>query len=556
VSRARGLLVAALVALAACRPPPDGGGADGLARGAIRFVDATRGSGLDVATTPRPAPRQILETKGGGLALIDLDGDGDHDLFQPGAGTLEAPGEAGPPRVFVNRGGLRFEPAPDAVAPGPRRWGMGVAVGDVEGDGDPDLALACYGPNGLLLNEDGTLVDASARAGVDDDRWGTACAFGDVDADGDLDLYVANYLAFDAQAPPPPARFHGRPVFGGPFGLPAQADLLYENLGDGTFADRSEAWGVRSVAPGYGLAVAILDLDLDGRQEILVGNDSMRNVLWDAEDGPPFSDRAVLSGIAANREGGEQATMGLALADVNGDGRPDVFTTNFVDDTNTLHVALDEHFFDDRTSRYGLGIVSRPYLGWAAGFVDVEHDGDEDLLVVNGHVYPQATARTMGADAAQPPLLFVREGERFRLAAPGEAGPPFAEPHVDRGAVFGDLDRDGDVDAVVAQRDGRLRLLRNDTRGGHWLVVALRDARPGAGTLGLGSRIVVRAGASRWTRWLFSGGGYQSAQPAEVHVGLGEHAGPVAVEVTWPDGRTRRHDGLPVDRRHLLVRRE
>lgn len=514
---------------------------------AIRFSDVTSSSGLEFTTTSGAVPStQILEVKGGGVALIDHDDDGDLDVFVPNGATLADP-EHGPGcRLFANLGALRFRDATAAAGLTFRGWGIGVAVGDADSDGHDDLYVTCYGPNALLRGSAGRFEDVTERSGTGGRAWSAAAAFGDLDLDGDLDLYVANYLQFDRDHPPPPSSFKGAPVFLGPIGLEPEPDVLYENLGAGTFRDISEASGCRSVAPAFGLGTVILDFDADGRQDIYVGNDSMPNYLFVNQGGLRFRDNGLRSGLAVNVDGAAQSTMGIAIGDVEGEGRPSVFTTNFSNDTNTLHVNRGQGFFDDRTRRYGLGMVSFPYVGWAAGFYDLEHDGDEDLLLFNGHVYPNATTERMDAEYAEPPLLFARAGERFVHLA--EPSPCLREPHCDRGAAFGDLDQDGDVDVVVSELNGPLRLLRNDADAPGWLLVALAPQA-------LGSRIELLAGGTRQTRWIHSGGSFVSASAQVAHFGLPRGTERVELVVTWPDGTTRRLEDVAVDQR-LVVRRE
>ncbi len=527
----------------ACRRPADAPRAEegGGATAALHLRDVTEASGVDFTLTSGRTPStQILEVKGAGLALLDVDGDGDHDLLAPNGATLDAP-DAGPgARLYRNDGGLRFTDATEDAGLEFRRWGFGCAVGDVEGDGDDDVAVACFGENALLRNDGGRLADRAAEAGVAGkaDAWSTAACFGDVDRDGDLDLYFANFLRFDPAAPPPPMEFAGVEVFGGPMGLEPQADVLYENRGDGTFVDVSLAMGIRAVEPGYGLGVAILDFDLDGRPEIFVGNDSGPNHLFWRRDDGPFRDRGLASGIATNAEGGQQATMGIAIGDVSGNGLPDVYTTNFMNDTNTLHVNDGDLFFEDRTQRYGLGIGSRPYLGWAAMFVDLDHDADEDLLVFNGHVYPEEITEPHRWGFRQTPLLYERDGERFVAATAERAGAWLGERHRDRTAVFGDLDRDGDVDVVVGGVNEKLRVLENDGAAGSWLVVRLHDPTA-KNPRGLGARVTATFGDRTLVRWVHTAGSYQASNAPEAHFGLGDHEGPVTLEVTWPDGATQ-----------------
>jgi len=534
---------------------PPAAGAPSAAAGAkpvpaLRFTDVSAAAGLDFVLTSGEVPTtQIVEAKGGGIALIDHDGDGDLDLFVPNGATMADP-ERGPGcRLFENLGGLRFRDATARAGLAFRRWGVGVAVGDYDGDGHDDLYVTCFGRNALLRNcGGGRFEEVTEEAGVGGEAWSAAAAFGDLDGDGDLDLYVANYLVFDLAHPPPPSTFKGAPVFTGPRGLEPEPDVLYENLGDGTFRDVSASAGCRGVSPAFGLGAVVLDFDGDGRQDVFVGNDSTPNFLFLNRGGMRFEEVGVKSGLAANADGSTQATMGIAVGDVDGDGLPDVFTTNFSNDSNTLHVNKRGRFFDDQTRRYGLGMVAFPYVGWACGLYDLDHDGDEDLLLFNGHVYPNATGEAMDAEYREPPLLFAREGERFRPAVAAQAGAWLDEPHCDRGAAFGDLDGDGDVDIVVAELNGPLRVLRNDGAGPGWLVVALEPQA-------LGSRVELIRGAVRQTRWIHSGGSFISASAQVAHFGLPPGAGPATLAVIWPDGR-RQEVGAVTPGRRVVVRRE
>lgn len=554
-------LVAVLAAVAipvACSPPDGESAAAGTDTGpprpALRFEQLEPAdTGLETTLTSGETPSsQILEVNGGGFGLIDYDRDGDLDIFVANGATMAAPENGPGSRLYENLGGLRFADVTTAAGIDLTRWAMGVAVGDYDGDGWDDLYVTCYGPNVLLRNVEGRFTDVTAQAGVGDPAWATTAAFGDLDRDGDLDLYVVNYLEFDAAAPPPPSRFKGVPVMAGPNGLPAQADVLYENLGDGTFRDVTAEAGCRPQRAGYGLGAVIVDIDSDGWPDILAGNDSMPNVLFHNLGGLRFEEVGNRSGIAVNSDGSEQATMGIAVADVDGNGRPDFFTTNFSSDTNTLQVNLDGRFFDDRTMQYGLGMISRPYLGWACGFGDLDHDGDEDLLMVNGHVYPQATMATMDSTYLQSPLLFERAGDRFtRVTDPG-VGAFLGEPRAGRAAVLGDLDGDGDLDVVTGELNGPIRILRNDGAAGPWLIVALED-RGGGNPRGIGARIEVDAAGSRRRRWLVSGG-FQSSGSQTAHFGLPPNTETVTVEVTWPDGRVQEVRDVAVNR-YVVVKR-
>ena len=524
------------------------------------FTDVTADSGLEFTLTSGDAiARQIVEVKGGGLALLDYDGDGDWDVFAPNGATLEQPGAGPGSALFRNRGGLAFEDVTEDAHARYRRWAMGATAGDLDGDGWTDLFLPTFGPDGVLWNGGGSF-ESDPDTGLSHPGWSMGTALGDLDLDGDLDLYVPRFIEFDAGAPPPATRFLGVEVFAGPAGLPAAADSLYLNEGERHFRDASVEAGVHGVEPAYGLGALILDLDEDGHQDVFVGNDSGRNFLFAGRTGRAglgFEELGLVSGIGFNSDGRGQATMGIAVADVSGNGLADIYTTNFAEDTNTLQVNRGGMRFDDRTQAYGLGLASQPYLGWAAAFRDFDLDGAEDLFVFNGHVYPPAVTTQLGVTTPQRPLLYRREGRAFRLLGPDLGGAPLAALHTDRGAAFGDLDGDGDVDVVVLERGGPLRLLRNDAppAGAHWLAVVLEDARPESrNRAGLGAALQLTQGETSARRWQVSGTSYLSTNARESYFGL-PGAGPATIEVHWPDGELQRVELEGTDRR-VVVRRD
>ncbi|MDA0296216.1 MAG: CRTAC1 family protein [Planctomycetota bacterium] len=510
----------------------------------IRLRDASIDAGLaDVRTTSgRDPSTQIVEVKGGGLGLIDFDQDGDLDLIVPNGATLESPAKGPGARLLrnlsVETGRLAFEDATEGSGlEDHHAWSFGVAVGDVNDDGRDDILIGTLGVDRLWLNQgDGRFADATAVWGLDDDSgWTTSMGLGDLDGDGDLDLVAVGYLEFDPLKPFPTSSFRGVEVLSGPRGIPARGDRWYENLGD-----RFERRPVGAAAR-FGLNLAMLDFDGDGRQDVLVGNDSQGNQLHRNLGDWKFEEIGIKSGAATNQEGDSQATMGMAVGDVDGNGTPDVFSTNFSSDTNTLHANLNG-FFDDRTRRSGLAEGSRQQLGWATEFADLDHDGDEDVLVVNGHVYPQATVESMDSPYAQPPGLWRRDGKRFVFVDPLKetfAGlvaenPWLLEAHRDRAAVFTDFDLDGDVDVVVLELNGPLRLLENlHDQTDDWVVIQPVPA--------LGAEVRLRAGASTQYRWIRGGGPFQSTASPEAHFGLSveDRVLPLVAEVRWPDGVSR-----------------
>ena len=536
------------VAVGCDRPPSssadDPGSSARPRHDGIRLRDASQDSGIaEIFTTSgRDPSTQIIEVKGGGLGLIDFDQDGDLDLIVPNGATLDAPTEGPGARHLKNlaseTGRIAFEDVTDGSGLEEHRdWSFGVAVGDVNADGRDDLLIGTLGVNRLWLNQgDGRFADATSDWGLDDDSgWTTSLGLGDLDSDGDLDLVAVGYLEVDPAQPLPTSNFRGVEVLSGPRGIPAREDRWYENVG-GRFERRP-----MDAPSRFGLNLAVLDFDGDGWQDVLVGNDSQGNQLYRNLGDWAFEETGVRSGAATNQEGDAQATMGMAVGDVDGNGTPDVFSTNFSSDTNTLHANLDG-FFDDRTRRLGLADGSRQQLGWATEFVDLDHDGDEDVLVFNGHVYPQATVERMDSPYAQPPGLWRRDGDRFAFVDPSKEShaelvaenPWLLEPHRDRAAVFADLDLDGDVDVVVLELNGPLRLLENlHDHTDDWVVIRPIPA--------LGAEVRLRAGESTQHRWIRGGGPFQSTASPEAHFGLSaeDRLQPLVAEVRWPDGTSR-----------------
>jgi len=524
--------------------------------------DITNSSGIELSSTSGTLPsREILEVNGGGLALLDYDSDGDLDLFVANGATLADPEHGPGSRLYENissESGILFKDVTPGSGIRISRWAMGAAAGDHDGDGQVDLYVTCYGPNILLRNlGDGTFEDATEQAGVGTTGWSTSAAFGDLDADGDLDLFVVNYLEFDHEQPPARSLYKGHDVMGGPHGLPATGDVLFENIGDGRFRNATESSGLAEVEPAYGLNLAILDMNGDGHLDVLVGNDSMPNHLLLQEpggDGIRLAESGQSHGIASNMDGHDQATMGIAVGDINGDARPDFFTTNFSSDTNTLHLAAPDGLWDDRTMATGLGLRSRSMLGWGTAFADLDHDGDEDLLMVNGHVYPQATLDSMDSEYLQPPVFMERDGSRFKTSRATEHW--LATPHRDRTLVTGDLDRDGDLDLIIGELNGPVRILQNnietDRRG---VIIGLLDEREGAGDrYAPGARLVISAGDEKFTRWIPGGACFQSTMPPEVHISIPPGIEMIDVEVSWPSGERTAHKRVPVSNQILLRR--
>ncbi|MEZ6015918.1 MAG: CRTAC1 family protein [Planctomycetota bacterium] len=524
------------------------------------FTDVTEGALPGVTTTcGARAKAYILEVNGGGVGLGDLDLDGDLDLVVVDGSTLAryAAGEPGmPPRVFLNDGRGHFAPGGAEWRLAAGRWGTGCALGDVDADGDLDLVVTQWGPDQLYLNDGGRgFAAARALTATSAPEWSTSATFLDYDADGQLDLYIAHYLVPELDAGSAyGGSWKGHPVMRGPMGLAPAPDTLLRGRGDGTFADVSATCGLASAAPGFGLGVLTLDADRDGDTDLFVTNDSSPNHLWVNQGDGTFVERGLRLGVSHDGEGRAQASMGIAIGDLDGDGGEDLFVTNFSSEANTLYMSRATGAFRDHSTRRALVAPSVRLLGWGTGLQDVDFDGDLDLWVLNGHVYPEADLAGTDTSYAQPDQLLVQGADGRFAPRALRAGPD----DVSRAGAQGDLDGDGDLDLVVMTLDGPVRVLRNDAprpQGARWLGVRLR-AETG-NTSGLGARVTLARGAARATRELRGSGGFQAACPVEAHFAWlsDDAAAPLSLDIRWPDGTSQRLDAVAPDQ-WLTVHRE
>ncbi len=519
-----------------------------------RFVDRAFERGLDlVVTFGSEEKNYIIERTGTGAGLADYDGDGDLDVYLVNGSLLDLPPGQPPPsdRLYRNDGGARFIDVTREAGLLEAEWGAGCLFADFDNDGDPDLFVSNFGPNVLYRNNgDGSFTDVSREAGVHDPRWGEGAAAGDFDADGFLDLVVANHAVFDRNAPPEQnCYWKGVKVSCGPLSHPPETHLLYRNRGDFTFEDVSLASGV-ALKRGYGFGVVLDYFDDDELLDIYVANDLTENFLFLNRGRLQFEDFGALSGAAYVEGGRPQAGMGVDSGDYDGDGRPDLYVTNFSDDYNTLYRNDGSGLFSDVTYRARLGEPTFPYLAWATRFLDVEHDGDLDLFVVNGHIWPEVDRVASGTWYAQSNQLFLNTGEGTLVEASTEAG--LLEKRLGRGAAFGDVDEDGDVDVVIANMHALPTLLFNETtEKGHWiqlLLVGRTSNRDGAG-----ARVSVSASGRNQRQTAKSGGGYLSSHDPRLHFGLGKSTSAEKITIRWPSGIELSLGALQGDRVYVVL---
>jgi enediyne biosynthesis protein E4 len=518
----------------------------------IQFVNVARESGLNTKTIfgGEHKNKYLLETTGCGVAFYDYDNDGWLDIFLVNGTRLEgfAKGQEPVSHLFKNNRDGTFTDVTAKAGVGHSGWGQAVCIGDYDNDGFEDLFVSYFGKNVLYHNNgDGTFTDISEKAGVagNGKRWNTGCAFVDYDRDGKLDLFVANYIDLDlATAPVPesgPCLYKGVTVACGPPGLKGGKNILYHNNGDGTFTDVSENSGILQANGTFGLGVLTADFDNDGWPDIYVANDSTASALYQNKKNGKFVDIALEAGCALSADGKPQAGMGVSAADYDLDGNLDIVKTNFAGDTPSLYHNQGKANFEDTTFAAGLGLHTK-YLGWGCGFFDMDNDGWPDILICNGHVYPEVEQLTTEAGYAQRKLLYknLRNGHFADVSLKGGSG--ISDPVAARGAAFGDFDNDGDIDVVVNTVNGFPQLLRCDSRtGNNWIKVRTIGTKSNRSGIGARLKCVTKPAAETKPHEQIdevrSGGGYFSQNDLRIHFGLGKADKVDLLEVHWPSGQ-------------------
>jgi enediyne biosynthesis protein E4 len=521
----------------------------------VAFTDITAATGITFSHVSASEKKYIVESMSGGVALFDFDKDGWLDVYLANSPTVAtaANGAGARSALWRNNHDGTFSDVTERAGVGYPGWAMGVATGDYDNDGWEDLYVTCFGPNHLFHNNgDGTFTDVTARAGVGDSRWSTGAAFGDYDNDGKLDLFVANYIDLSLDALPEFGNgkncvFRGLPVQCGPRGLKGAGDSLYHNNGDGTFTDVSTKAGVSDTALRFGMGVAWCDFNDDGRIDLYVANDSGPNYLYKNNGDSTFTDVGLASGTALSENGTEQASMGVAIGDYDHRGRWNIVVTNFSDEYNAVYRHEKDFLFTDASYATRTGKVSLPFVGWGVKFFDYDNDGWLDLMVVNGHVYPQLEQAGLELTYRQRKLVYRNDRNGTFTEVAKDLGPALTAPAVSRGAAFGDLDNDGDVDVVVNNLDGPLTVLRNDGgNGNNFLTIDLVGRKSNRSAFG--ARVKVTAGDLVQIDERRSGGSYLSQNDVRLHFGLEKRQKVDRVEVRWPDGAIETLTGVEANR--------
>jgi hypothetical protein len=517
-----------------------------------RFVDVTATSGIDFRhENGHTGQFKYLEIMGAGVGLLDYDGDGWLDLYLVNGNRIGP--EASPDivnRLYRNNGDWTFTDVTRQAGVGHAGYGQGCCVGDFDHDGTSDLYVSNFGPDVLYRNNgDGTFTDVTSAAGLARTGWGQSCAFLDYDGDGHLDLYVQNYLELDPQQKHEAYIYVGRRKvldYPSPLGFPGQADRLYRNRGNGTFVDVTEE--ANFLYPGgKGMGVACADLNDDGRIDIFVANDTMENYLFFNQGDGTFQESGLVAGAAFNRMGVPEASMGVDVGDYDGDGRLDLIIPCYRHQFFTLLRNVGGRFEDDSVTS-GLAKATARATGFNGNFLDYDNDGDLDLFCTAGAVRMNETAP---ADASYnqryglPDLLMANDGQGRFVDVSESAGDHFQQSLIGRGAATGDLDNDGDLDIVISNLADRTVILRNDTPGGHWITLDLIDVDGRRNPIG--TSVWIEAAGVRRRAYIHDGVTYLSQSDQRVHIGLGTAQPIDRVEITWPDGATQVVEDLEVD---------
>jgi enediyne biosynthesis protein E4 len=525
-----------------------------------KLIDITYSTGIHFEHLSSPEQKFIVESMSGGVALIDYDGDGWLDIYFTGAPSvsMQLEGKKARGALYHNNHDGTFTDVTDKAAVATPCWAMGVAVGDYNNDGRPDLLVSCFG--GVVLyrnNGDGTFTDVTKAARLDKDAgWATGVAFGDYDGDGNSDLFVARYVDLDLHDLPTfgsrkTCEYHEIAVQCGPRGLKGSPDSLYHNNGDGTFTDVAKQAGVDDSNHYFGLGAVWSDFDNDGKLDLFVANDGEPNYLYHNEGNGRFKEIAYDAGIAVSEDGVEQANMGLALGDYLNNGLMSIAISHFSDEYAVLYRNDGELSFSDVSRKAGIARESVPFVGWGAAFVDLDNSGWQDLILANGHVYPQVDGVKIGSTYREPKLVYQNQRNGSFREVGALTGTAATVPQVSRGLAVGDLFNRGRLDIVIENLTGGPMILEAKSNpANHWVSFQLEGNT--TNKLALNARVLVTTGKKTQMAEVRSGGSYLSQSDLRLHFGLGEVSRIDKVEVEWPNGKTQVFEGIEADRFYHL----
>lgn len=531
--------------------------------GVPQLVDITSSTGINFQHLSSPDQKYIVESMSGGVALIDYDGDGWPDIYFTNAPSVAMAlrGERAKSVLYHNNQDGTFTDVTDKAGVGYPCWAMGAAVGDYNNDGRPDLIVSCFG--GVVLyrnNGDGTFTDVSKATGLDRDTgWATGVTFGDYDGDGNSDLFVPHYVDFDMNDLPrfgslKTCQYHNVPVQCGPRGLKGYPDTLYHNNGDGTFTEVAKQAGVDDPNRFFGLGAVWTDFDNDGKLDLFVANDGEPNYLYHNEGNGRFKEIGLDAGVAVSQDGVEQANMGLAVGDFLSTGRMSVFVSHFSDEYAVLYRNDGGMSFSDVSRSAGIASKSSPFVGWGDAFVDLDNSGWQDIILANGHVYPQVDDAKLGTSYREPKLVFQNQRDGTFKEVTSETGDAAQKPQVSRGLAVGDLFNTGRLDVVIENLTGSPMILEAKSNPTHHWVSFELEGSP-SNRLALNARVFVTTDKLKQMNEIRSGGSYLSQSDLRLHFGLGDAQRIEKVEILWPNGDSQVFENVIPNRFYHLKQR-
>lgn len=502
-----------------------------------KFKNVASQAGLDFKNLNGEEIKKIylIESEAGGCAFLDFNNDGFLDVYLTN-GTLLNGETNGGNRLYKNNGDETFTDISESSGTDSKSWSMGVAVADYDSDGDLDIYVTNYGENQLFRNNgDETFTEVGEKAGINVGGWSTGVAFGDYDNDGDLDLYVANYVNFVPENTPKPGetkfgKWKGLDVIVGPQGLEGESDFFFENNGDGTFTDKTKEANLLDSEKYYGFSVVWQDLNGDGWLDLYIANDSTPNLIYFNQKDKTFQESGIISGVAYNEDGKEQAGMGVAIGDFNADTKPDIFVTNFSDDTNTLYQNDGKGFFSDVTFQAGLGESSLKFLSWGTDFVDFDNDGDDDIFISNGHIYPEAEKFDFNTKFFQENQVYENLGNSTFRDISNLVG--LSEKKSSRGASFGDFNNDGNIDVLVLNLNDLSSLYQNENQNGNNFI-SVQLVGEGKNTFAVGSLVEIYANGVYSQKCIKSGSSFISQSDFRLHFGVAKNTKIDKIVVNW-----------------------
>jgi enediyne biosynthesis protein E4 len=529
--------------------------------GPVHFEDIARQAGLTALNVYGGDTHKefIIETTGNGAIIFDYDNDGWPDIYLPNGSTIEGfrDNKAPTAHLYHNNHDGTFTDVTARAGLVRSGWGQGGCVGDFNNDGYLDLLVTYWGQNTLYRNNgDGTFTDVTAKAGLKTarDEWSTGCSFVDYDRDGKVDIFLVRYVDFSYDSVPRPGQgrwcqWKGINVMCGPRGLKPGVNALYHNNGDGTFSDVSQKSGIRNATACYGFTSLTADFDHDGWPDIYVACDSTASLLYHNNHDGTFAEIGKKAGVAYNEDGSEQAGMGLAADDFTHSGFQDVIKTNFSDDTPTLYRNRGENNFDDVTYNAGLGKI-KSWLGWGVQFYDFDNSGWPDLLIANGHVYPEVDGKALGTSYREPKVAYynLRDGTFANITA--EAGSPLRESHSGRGMALGDLFNDGHQEALVSNMNEPPSLYYNTAPIENWISLQLIGVK--SNRAALGAVVTLEQGSEKHEKEVRSGDGYISQSDLRLHFGLGKSTRAEKIVIRWPSGLVETLSDLPANQYYVV----